>query len=445
MHTRVTRRRFLKQVAVAGAVFPIGLPRLVLSQTPGRKLQHASIGVGGMGGGDIGSLLATGKVEIVAICDVDENTLNAAAQNLPNARKYRDWRELLAAEASKIDSVNVSTPDHMHAPITMTALRMGKHVYCQKPLTHEIYEARQVALAAHKAGVVTQMGIQIHSHISYRMAARILQDGAIGKVKEWHSWSNAPSWPQGMGRPEGEDPVPPNLNWDAWIGVAPFRPYKTDTYHPFKWRGWQDFGGGAMGDFGCHIFDPVFTGIKPGAPLKVQAESSGINNETWPQWEIIHYEFAGSSMTAGKRVKATWYDGGKRPPRELAPMPEEHKLPDGGSLIIGEEGVMVLPHWAGPMLYPLEKFQDYPRPKLGAADHYARWVDACLGEGDPTTAGFDYAGPLTEAVLLGNVATRLPGTALEWDAARLRVTNSPEADRLVRRSYREGWRVEGLG
>lgn len=444
MSSRTSRRRFLQQLMVAGIAVPAGLPRFSILQAPTRKLRHASIGVGGMGGGDIESLLATGKVDILALCDVDANTLNAAAQKLPGARLYRDWREMLEKERDNIESVNVSTPDFMHAPITMTALHLGKHVYCQKPLTHEVFEARRVAKAARKARVTTQMGIQIHSHITYRSAVHMLKDGVIGKIKEWHSWTPAPSWPQGIDRPQGEDPVPANLDWDHWIGVAPFRPFKADTYHPFKWRGWRDFGGGALADFACHIFDPVFTAIRPGPPLTVQAENAGINAETWPLWEIVHYEFEGSAMSAGKTIQATWYDGGKKPARELAPMPAEHKLPDGGSLLIGEDGVMVLPHYAGAMLYPVEKFQDYPRPKLGAADHYARWVAACLGEGEPTTAGFDYAGPLSEAVLLGNIATRLPGTKLQWDAPNLRVTNSEEATKMVRRPYREGWAVEGL-
>src|SRR3972149_5561639 len=254
-----TRRSFLKQTAAIAGLAAF-MPRLSLGNSANSRLQHASIGVGGMGWSDLNSILNGGATEIVAICDVDADSPPKAAEKLPNARKYRDWRELLEREADKIDSVNVSTPDHMHAPIAMSAIRLGKHVYCQKPLTHTVYEARQLTLAARQANVVTQMGIQIHADVTYRMAVRIIQDGAIGKIKEWHSWQG--SGHPGGGRPEGQDPVPPNLDWDKWIGVAPMRPYKKDIYHPARWRGWREFGSGVMGDFACHIFDPVFTALE---------------------------------------------------------------------------------------------------------------------------------------------------------------------------------------
>jgi predicted dehydrogenase len=444
MAKKISRRSFIKQVVSGSVAFPLIMPRLNFAQSANGKLQHASIAVGGMGGADLNSLLATGKVDIVAICDVDENNLNQVAATLPNARKYKDWRELLAKEADKIDSVNVSTPDHMHAPIAMEAIKKGKHVYCQKPLAHEVYEARQLTLAAREAKVVTQMGTQIHSHIAYRMAVQMIKDGAIGKVKEWHSWSSAPIWPQGVAlmRPEGADPVPAQLDWDLWIGVAPMRPYKTGHYAPFNWRGWQDFGGGAMGDFGCHIFDPVFTALNIGAPISVLAEIPAMNNETWPDWEIIHYEFPGTAMTAGKTIKATWYDGHKQPPRELAQMPADMPIPGSGSLIIGEEGVLLLPHINGPQLFPVEKFKDYPKPQLAQkhVDHYGQWVDACLNGGKGST-NFDYSGPMTEAVLLGNVANRFAGQTLEWDGPNMKITNLPEADQCLKRNYREGWKA----
>lgn len=441
MSKKVTRRTFIKQAITGSIAFPLIMPRLNFAQPANSKLQHACIGVGGMGGGDMGCLLASGKLDVVAICDVDENNLNQAAAGLPNARKYRDWRELLEKEGDKIDSVNISTPDHMHAPIAMAAIKKGKHVYCQKPLAHEVYEARQMTLAARQAKVVTQMGIQIHSHVAYRMAVQMLRDGAIGKVKEWHSWSSAPSWPQaGLTRPEGEDPVPANLDWDLWIGVAPMRPYKTGVYAPFNWRARQDFGCGAMGDFGCHIFDPVFTFLKVGAPTSVLAEISEINDETWPGWEIIHYEFPGTQMTVDKTIKATWYDGGKQPPRELAQMPADMPMPAQGSILIGEEGVLLIPHVAGPQLFPVEKFKDYNRTKLEEkqVDHYGQWVEACLNGGNGST-NFDFSGPMSEAVLLGNVANRLAGKTLEWDSQNLSFTNVSEANQLLRRTYREGW------
>lgn len=441
MQKRTTRRQFIKQTTAAAIATPLIFPGCGFAQSANSKLNHASIGVGGMGWSDINSIASHAKVNIVAICDVDANNLNKAAQKWPDARKYTDWRELLDKEKG-IDSVNVTTPDHMHAPIAMTAINNGKNVYCQKPLTHEVHEARQLTLAAKRKGVVTQMGIQIHADVTYRMAVVILQQGAIGKIKEWHSWQGGSPWPQG-GRPAGSDAVPATLDWDKWIGVAPMRPFKTGIYHQAKWRGWQEFGTGVLGDFACHIFDPPFTAIEPGNVLSVKAETAPLNDETWPVWNVVRYEMEGSKWTAGKTIKATWYDG-KQPPVELAQMPEGYKLPRAGSLIIGTEGTMVLPHWAGPQLYPREKFKNYVRPKdLGHVDHYHQWVDACLGKGKPG-ANFDYSGPLTEAVLLATIAVRKAGPTLNWDSRNLRFTNSSEANKLVKRDYRKGWQVRGL-
>ncbi len=441
MH-RTTRRQFIKTTA-AGLSMPLIFPRLNTAQSANGKLSHASIGVGGMGWSDINSIANHAGVNIVAICDVDENNLNHAAQKFPNARKYRDWRELLEKEEKNIDSVNVTTPDHMHAAIAMTAINAGKHVYCQKPLTHEVYEARQLTLAARRKGVVTQMGIQIHADITYRMAVVLLQGGAIGEICEWHSWQGSSSWGTG-GRPAGADPVPPTLDWDKWIGVAPMRPYKKEIYHPTKWRGWQDFGTGVLGDFACHIFDPVFTAIEPGPVLSLSAESAPLDKENWPAWNIVRYELGGSKYTAEKTIKATWYDGDKRPPLHLAQMPEGYRLPRSGSLIVGTEGAMVLPHWAGPQLYPVEKFKNYPRPKdLGHVDHYHQWVDACLGKGKADT-NFDYSGPLTEAALLGSIAVRTQNTNLVWHTRKLRFKNNSDANKLIKRDYRKGWEVNGL-
>ena len=438
----ITRRLFLKKAAGAVAI-PLFLPSLSRAGEVSKKLAHGSIGVGGMGWNDLNSIYNSGKVEIAVLCDVDANNLKKAAEKFPQARQYRDWREMLEKEGDKIDSINVTVPDHMHAPIAMTGLHKGKHVYCQKPLTHEVYEARQLRSAAQQAGVVTQMGIQIHAHIAYRMAAQMLGEGAIGKVKEWHSWVGAEGWPGVLERPAGADPVPDYLNWDNWVGVAPFRPYKEKIYHPFRWRGWKDFGCGALGDFLCHIFDPIFMGLGIKEVLSVQAEKQKVYAETWPQSSILHYEFRGTKLTAGKTIKATWYDGGKMPGREVAPMPADRNLPKNGSAIIGEEGVMVLPHWAGPQLYPLEKFKGYPRPKLEVVDHYHQWVGACLGEGK-ASANFDYAVPLTEAALLGTIAIRLSGKKLEWDAKKMQFVNTPKANQYLRRKYRRGWEVERL-
>jgi len=443
MRNRITRRRFMKQVAGAGLALPLIAPRLGFAESPNGKLQHAAVGAGGRGRADLNEIVKSGKVDVVALCDVDENTLNEAGQAFPGARKYRDWREMLAKEEKNIDSVSVGTPDHMHAPVAMSALRLGKHVFCEKPLTHEVYEARQVTEAARKAGVVTQMGIQIHSHVVYRTAVRLIQDGAIGKVKEWHSWCSAHGSAEDLARPEGEDPVPAHLDWDLWIGVAPFRPFKEDIYHPNRWRAWQDFGCGALGDFGCHIFDPVFTALEIGPPLSVRAEEMAMGKEVWPVSQVVHYEFPGTSMTSGKIIEGTWRDGGKQPSPEVAGLPKDFELPKSGSLIIGEEGVLLLPHYDKPRLLPEEKFANYAHPEVDDVNHYAAWVNACLS-GGKAPANFDYSGPLAEAVLLGNVAARMSGKALMWDAANLKVTNVPEANDLLRRAYREGWDVAGL-
>jgi predicted dehydrogenase len=274
------------------------------------------------------------------------------------------------------------------------------------------------------------------------MAVRMLRDGAIGKVSEIHAWVNT-SFPF-RGRPAGNDPVPDSLDWDRWLGVAPSRPFKEKIYHDFNWRGWQDFGSGSLGDMACHIFDPVFTALEIGAPSSVKAETSSNNHENWPAWQILEYEFPGTKYTVGNTVKGYWYDGGKMPPEQFAPIFESRReLPRGGSLIVGEEGTMFLPHIEAPQLYPLEKFSTYTRPRLEAVDHYLQFVEACRGNGK-TTVPFDYAGPLTEAVQLGNIAVRVPDKSLQFDAANLRITNDPAAHQLLRRNYREGWKFEGL-
>jgi predicted dehydrogenase len=439
------RRNFLKTAAAATLGIQI-VPRHVLGgggQTPpSGKLNLASIGVGGMGGSDIGSL-SEGPIHMVAVCDVHEGNRNAAARRFPGAKTFADWRELLDQIDKQIDAVSVSTPDHMHAPISMSAIHRGKHVYCQKPMTHTIYEARQVAAAARKAKVVTQMGIQIHSTVEYRMATELIQGGAIGKIKEVHSWSDRPGWPQGGPRPQGQSPVPKELNWDFWLGVAPQRPYLHDVYAPFKWRGFLDFGCGALGDMGCHIIDPPYTALKLTSPNFVSVEGPGCTDDMHPAWEVIHYEFPGTEYTAGKTLDLTWYDGGHKPDESLVPLGKDQHLPGNGSIFVGEKGSILLPHVGGPQLLPREEFLSYKRPKLPGHNHYVQWVNACLGK-DKTSANFDFAGPLTETVLLGVLAARYPGKKLQWDAAKLQVANLPEANQHLRLNYRQGWAVEGL-
>ncbi|MHC4170481.1 MAG: Gfo/Idh/MocA family protein [Planctomycetota bacterium] len=451
MRLRANRRQFLK-ISLGAGLGTVVLPKTISAGSPNGRIQHASIGVGGMGWGDIQQIGSHPNVEIAAICDVDTSRMAAAAKKFPNARRYQDWRELLDKEGDKIDSVNVSTPDHMHAPITMTAINKGKNVYCQKPLTHDVHEARRIAQAAARAGVVTQMGIQVNASIGYRMAVKMIRDGVIGKVKRVYAWSNKPAGnyrPTGP-RPSGKDEISATLDWDAWLGTAPVRPYKHGVYHPTWWRGWQDFGVGWLGDMGCHILDTPYLALKLGAPVSVRAEvepawrdTPSRRTETWPTWQIVHYTFGGNELTAGKTLELTWSDGYKYPPDHIRRHIDDHKFPTQGALLLGEAGTLLLPHGGGPQLFPAKKFRGYQRPKLAARNHYHHWVDACRGRAK-TVAGFDYAGALTEVVLLGTVALRCPGRELAWGAKRMKITNFAAADQYLRRRYRGGWTVEGL-
>ncbi len=447
MAQRTTRRTFLTSAAAVGAALPFAAPA-ILRGSPNEKLNIAAVGVGGKGRGDIAS---TSKGQnVVAICDVDERTLSQAKQTYPGAKTYTDWRKLL--EQKDIDAVTVSTPDHMHAPIAMSAMQLGKHVYVQKPLAHTIYEARQMTEAAKKYGVVSQMGNQGHSGSGYRTVVRFIQDGVIGKVREAHTWSDRPIWPQGIPRPEKSDPVPSWLKWDLWLGVAPQRPYvgpqpdskrNRGVYNPFNWRGWLDFGVGALGDMGCHIIDPVVWSLELGAPLRVWSDGPAPNGETYPKWETIHFEFAKTPYTAGDTVRMTWYDGGKQPSPELAPLPEGQKLPSNGSLYIGENGTILCPHGGSPQLLPVEKLAAVKLQTVPGDDHYMQWTNACKGEGKATSS-FDYSGPLTETVLLGTVAIRFPGQKLQWNSQAMTFPEHPQANQWVRSTYRQGWEVRGL-
>lgn len=440
----LSRRSFIQNAAATTLALPLIAPNLRLSAAPSGRLQHAAIGVGGQGAYDLGNISSHEKVDVVALCDIDNNNLQKSAELHPNARLYRDWREMLEKEEKNIDSVNVSVPDHTHAPASITAINKGKHVFCEKPLTHEVYEARQVTLAARKMGVATQMGNQIHSHQAYRTAVHWVQEGAIGKVKEWHSWCAAIYTTEDKQNPKVYHSVPEHLEWDLWLGTAPKRPYTREAYHPFWWRRYRDFGGGAAGDFGCHIFDPVFTALGIGDPLTLSVQPECVSDEVWPEWIVAEYVFPGTPLTAGDTIRATWQDGPKQPDKALSPhLPEDYKLPPSGSMLIGEEGTLIIPHVADPELYPKTKFENYPQGGIEGINHYHDFVEAALGNG-VAGSNFDYAGPLAEAVLLANVANRFPGKTLEWNAKDLKFTNSSEANQFLRRKYREGWEVEGL-
>jgi predicted dehydrogenase len=386
---------------------------------------------------DLTQIAECKNVEIVAICDVDLTQTVDARKQFPNARIYQDWRELLDKEANNIDSVNVSTPDHMHAPISMRAMQMGKHVYGQKPLAHNLHEVRQMTELATKSKVVTQMGIQIHSSAYYRIAARLIQDHAIGKIKEVHSWSSK-TWGDPLARPDVSDPVPAKFNWDLWLGVCSERPFiGGEYYHPGNGRKRLDFGTGTLGDMGCHIMDPVFEGLGLGGPVSVRSEGPAPNQWNWAIDSKVIYTFDGTPMTEGKSLQVTWYDGAARPPAEVIALLEGKELPDQGSIFIGTDGVILLPHPSLPELFPKEKFKGYQLPRVKGLNHWEQFVEACRGNGE-TTASFAYAGPLTEAILLGGVASRFPQTTLAWNYRDLKF-DLAEANPFVREEYRKGW------
>lgn len=440
MQVRSTRRQFLKQVAVVGGATAFSAASWSRVYGANERLQVASIGTGGKGWDDLNQVAKSPHVNIVAICDIDESEphLGRAATKFSQATRFTDWRRLLD-DPKAFEAVIVSTPDFMHAPIGLAAMQLGKHLFCQKPLTHTVFEARQMQQAARKARVVTQMGNQIQSHRAYRTAVRTVHDGTIGKVKEVHSWqSDKLGWLLEEDRPAGADPIPSTLHWNDWLGVAPERPYKAKIYHPFNWRGWQDFSNGQLGDFGCHILDPVCMALELTPPRTIRADAPPMNREVWTKWSTVTYEFPGTKRTAGDTLKLTWYDGdGKSPPREALGLPGDYALPASGSVLIGEKGTLVIPHVAQPQLFPSDAFSGFAWPELGDVDHYVQWADACRGAGE-TTSKFDYSAPLTETVLLGTIAIRLPRQTLTWNAAELKTDNA-SANALLTKSYRTGW------
>ena len=437
---RYSRRSFLKAVAGAAAAAPFVTTGL-RAQSPNSVLRHASFGSAGMALADISELTKFKEVQLVAVAEVDLNRTTELMKRFPNVKIYQDWRKLLDEESRNIDSVNVSVPDHMHAPIAMAALQMGKHVYCQKPLAHDLHEVRRLTQFARQKKLVTQMGIQIHAVNHYRMATLLVQKGVIGKIKEVHSWCPK-SWGDPGPLPAQSDPVPSGLDWNLWLGVCAERPYLKDYYHPVNWRKRLDFGTGTFGDMGCHIFDPVFDALRLGAPISVRSEGVAPNRWNWAMDSTIHYLFAGTQFTADKTLPVTWYDGAAKPPADILALLEGDELPNTGSIFVGTDGTLVLPHINRPLLYPDKKFQDFAYPDVASGDHWGEFVQACRGNGR-TLAGFDYAGPLTEAVLLGGVASRFPKTTLKWDPKGLKFSER-EANQYVRREYRKGWTLRGL-
>jgi hypothetical protein len=434
---KITRRDFVGSAAAVAAFtivpgYVLGGPRRV---PPSEKLNIAGVGIGGRGDGD---LHECGSENIVALCDVDDKYAARVYKKYPNARKYHDFRRMLDNQKN-IDAVVIATPDHTHAVIAMTAIKMGKHVYCEKPLAHSIYEVRRLTEAAREAGVATQLGNQGQASEGTRLVSEFIADGALGQVREVHSWCNRPISPRGIDRPKETPPVPETLNWDLWLGPAPQRPYHP-YYLPFSWRGWWDFGTGVLGDIGCHQFVSIFRALKLGYPTSVEACSSGVNSETAPLASIVRYDFP--AREGMPQLKLTWYDGGLMParPEELAEGLRFGNADD--NLFIGEKGKML-----GHRLLPEARSKEYGRPPRvlpRSPGHHKEWINACKG-GEPAGSNFDAAGPLTEVVLLGNVALRMgqqlyeKGMKLYYDGPNMKVTNLPEANKYIRNEYREGW------
>ncbi|MCB9909288.1 MAG: Gfo/Idh/MocA family oxidoreductase [Planctomycetes bacterium] len=442
----LTRRSFLHlSAASAAAAWASACQSTFPRRVTKGPLRYAAVGVKGMGEWDLKNIASHPDVRVECLCDVDESHLMAAAALHPEARLYRDWREMLRVEAGKLDGISVSIPDHMHAPVVMTALGLGMHVYGQKPLTHTVVEARTLRAAARKAGVATQMGIQNHSAEPYRTALRVFEGGITGPVSEVHVWTDRPAgwWPQDVDRPEGSDPVPANLDWDLWLGVAPERPYKEGAYHAFVWRGRKDFGTGAQGDMACHLMDPALWFLGLGDPFSVLSEGPKPKADSYPLWSRIVCEFEPTSKTAQQTIPVTWHDGGRQPSEPFAAYGVE-KPYGNGSFFVGDKGALMVSPYD-----PCRFFQKgqgevalTPEPVEGI-DHWHQWVDACLGRGE-TTCGFDYAGRLSELALLGNVALEFPGERLAWESSKLRFAGRPDASALLHKTYRPGWEVDGL-
>lgn len=468
---KTSRRTFIRQAAVAGAGFVI-VPRHVLGRgyvAPSDKLNIAGIGAGGKGESDLAEFAKSPNVNIVAMCDVDDRAAAKSRERFPKATYYKDFRKMLQAEKNNIDAVSISTPDHTHAVATMAAMAMGKHVYTQKPLTHDIYEARQLAEAARKYKVVTQMGNQGGSGDGVRKAKEMYDAGLIGEVVEAHAWTNRPVWPQGIPTPSGKHAVPKELDWDLWLGPAPYIDYNP-AYVPFNWRGWWAFGTGALGDMACHIMDPIYRILPILYPDSAECSVSNVWKDMWaegnyvdsaPPSSIIHLNYP---RTDGKgKIKVSWYDGGLLPqlPEELLPG-EPFGNWDGGVLLVGKKGKLLLDcYGANPRLLPTRLMKETKMPaekiKRVPEGHYIQWVNACIagyGKG-VTSSPFEYAGPFTESILMGNLAIRswmmlnpnrkgwedkyAGRKKLLWDAKNMKVTNFDEANAFVKRDYREGW------
>ncbi len=446
----VSRRKFIQTAATAA----IAAPLILESCAPKNKLRHACIGVGGMGWGDLQHFMKHPDVQIVAICDVDADNLKKASELVPDARTYTDWRELLKNESNNIDSVNVTVPDHNHFTISYHSIQLGKHVYCQKPMCHDVAEVRLLTEASVKYGVTTQLGTQHAASANDQRAVQLIKDGVIGKVKHAYLCSNRPGAVENyrlLGPRPTEAMEPPEfLNWDLWIGTAPMRSFAPKIYHPTLWRGWQDFGTGWSGDIGCHIFDAVWKGLGLTPPKTVIAEvqkswqeSPERRADNWPQGNHITYMFPGNDFTESDELPLEWFDGEFFPPQEIRNLFPGDQYPAESVMLVGTEGALLVAHANDLVLLPQSKFKDHKIPNFKDLNHYHLFVDACLG-GENTKSNFAQTGPMTEAIILGTVAIRVPDELLEWDSANLKIANNDVANNYLKRTYREGWEIDGI-
>lgn len=450
MTRRITRRSYLKSTAAtAGAltILPAGLAR---GYAANEKVNVGIIGSGGRGGANLHGVAAQkDAVNVAALCDVDRGRLDGAARRFPDAKRYVDFRELLDSEKN-LDAVVVSTPDHCHAPASVRAMKQGLHCYCEKPLTWNVHEARVMTEVAKQKNLSTHMGTPSRGAESTIRTAEVIRSGAIGQVQQAHFWTNRPIWPQGFDRPPGEDPVPDKLDWDLWIGPAAMRPFKAkwpdghpvyelpqnqkrsgDVYHPFVWRGWWDFGTGALGDIAPHQWSPAYWGLELDAPESVEVlDASGPVTEMFPSATTLRFNFPARGDRPA--VPVYWYDGGHRPSPDLVGI---ENVPNSGMLIVGTKATL----GTGNKSASDAEFDSVPKTLRRWGDMYQEWV-AGIRHSDPDrpSCPFSYAGPLTEAYLLGNIALKL-NQKIEWDPQAFRITNSEEANQYLRREYRQGW------
>ena len=447
MNHPTNRREFLRNGAAIGVGSWVAASSTwAESNSANEKLNVAVIGAGTGSIGGIANLPAVSRENVVAICDVDDHYAGPNFEKYPKARKWHDYRKMLDKQKD-IDAVVVSTPDHLHAVISVAAMKLGKHVYCEKPMARTVYEARVMRDVARRHKVVTQMGNQGTGTPTFRQAVEIIRSGALGTVREVHAWTDRPFnlgpngrgpmlWSQGVGRPQDTPAVPSHLKWDLWLGPAPKRSYHP-LYHPFKWRGWWDFGSCVLGDMVCHNANLAYMALKLTAPTSIEVQHEGLTGETGPRWSVMKYEFPARGDLPP--VKLTWYEGGKKPPKQLG---LGHALPNNGSLIVGAKGSLLTLNMYCTIykLLPEEKFRDFKplEPTLPRGPgHHAEWIRACKGESIPMS-NFDYASQLVEAMLVGNVAMRV-GKKLDWDADNLNARGCPEADQFIRPTYRKGW------